>query len=59
MIDKNVQVKSGVTLEENLIASTFTITTNSKGVVSFAIIVEQSESELLDKGAICYLPLDM
>jgi hypothetical protein len=31
MIDKNVRVRSGITLKENLIASNLTIKTNDKG----------------------------
>ena len=51
MLDKEVEVKDGVTLEKNLIASCFEIGFDSKGNVSFKKPeVEKEDEENFDRG---------
>ena len=58
MLDQNVEVKAGATLEENLIASCYAISTDSRGYASFQE-VEKPNVKYFDKGVQCYLPLSM
>ena len=58
MVDKNVVIKDDAVLDK-CVASCLTITTSSKGVVSFTKIESETNSDIFQQGAICHLPLEM
>lgn len=58
MIDKNVQVKDNVVLDQRSVVSCLATASNGKGSVTFVPVLSGS-GDLFDQGQICNLPLDM
>ena len=58
MLDKNVEINEGITLDQNTIVSCNELGTDSKGKLSFQHAKEAYEA-FFEQGVICHMPMDL
>lgn len=59
MLDRNVIVKAGVTIEPNTIASCLKIVTDSKGQNLSFVQAEEVNEKYFEKGVVCFMPMNL